>query len=64
MVGSFGRKTPLAPKAAKSVLGPCARRRRSQAADRQQPVLQRFVLPQFGCLAAERDASAFGRRGG
>ena len=33
----------------------------SQFADRQQPVLQRLVLPQLGCLAAERDASALER---
>src|SRR5215471_9746713 len=30
-----------------------------QLADRQQPVLQRFVRPQLGCPAAEHDASAF-----
>ena len=32
----------------------------SQLSDRQQSVLQRFVLPQLGCLAAERDAFALG----
>ena len=54
---------PLALKAAKLVLGPWASRSPSQFADRQQPVLQCFVLPQLGCLAAERDTSALEHEG-
>src|SRR5215469_17524814 len=52
-------RPPFVPKPTKSVLGHWASRCPSQFADRQQPVLQRFVLPELGCLAAERDASAF-----
>jgi hypothetical protein len=50
---------PFAPKAAKSVFGPLGEP--SPFADRQQPVLQRFVLPQLGCLAAERCVRARAR---
>ena len=60
MVGSFGRK-PIRAESGQVGFGPLkASQRPSQFADRQQSVLQRFVLPQLGCLAAERDAFALG----